>query len=522
MTDEQKQAADETKMHHAMDACITSARNLVESAKAVLALGKSNIAYHLATAALEELGKRELFAVRMVASTEVVPPSWPEKHAQDHVHKLFWCFFGPSFYETLTRKALEDMRQLARTIHDKRKGGLYVESDEDGVHEPHDAITPDDAQALVSLAEARLSLAAAQERRTPTQTEMDDQAWFLRTASDPRTRNMIMSAGAIEKLSELKDAKAWVKWLKEQFEKASTDGLAAIQVELQRSKSLPEKPERDKWRVRVRLISDSHSVRPGTLKTWNDHSQWIKLLPAPPKKNQLFLELTLGDNIPIEGVWWFAWGVARHFVTALNIGSMGFWWWRMPEQVNRFYESIVDLDQPQMEIAIERNPSLKIDWGENRALSQDDLARTAMAFAALPGPGQREKHAAFNYYIGGITFLSLNDVHWQCEIQAFGNFYLSLKEMMKDVGDWDGTSPFETPMLKFLDELFPGLEERDRFSELCRAFDTGEPLKPGFVTLRETSFIKLFCDAYFMRRIQPAELRDLEGRSRNPSDTDKE
>src|SRR6185312_4465647 len=120
----------------------------------------------------------------------------------------------------------------------------------------------------------------------------------------------------------------------------------------------------------------------------------------------------------------------------------------------------------------------KIDWGENRALSQDDLARTAMAFAALPGPKRRDAHGAYNYYIGGITFLSLNDVHWQCEIEAFGNFFLSLKQMMKDAGDWDGTGPFEAPMLKFLDELFPDLEERDRFAELCRAFDGEQPIRP--------------------------------------------
>jgi hypothetical protein len=40
-------------------------------------------------------------------------------------------------------------------------------------------------------------------------------------------------------------------------------------------------------------------------------------------------EFILGDNIPIEALWFFGWGVARHFVAALNIGTMGFWWWRM-------------------------------------------------------------------------------------------------------------------------------------------------------------------------------------------------
>jgi hypothetical protein len=91
---------------------------------------------------------------------------------------------------------------------------------------------------------------------------------------------------------------------------------------------------------------------------------------------------------------------------------MGFWWWRMPEQINRYYESLEDLDT-KIQVTVERRPSLKIDWGANRVLTEQDLARVAMCLAALPGPGEREKHTAYNFYIGGITFLSLNDVHWQ-------------------------------------------------------------------------------------------------------------
>jgi len=418
MTDDVAQQHEESRTRLAMEACVTSARHLVESAKAVQEAGKANIAYHLATAALEELGKRELYAIRSISSRETVPPSWPDKHAQDHIHKLFWCFFGPGFYDTLTKKSLEDMQGLARVIHGKRLNGLYVDSNESGLSEPHNAITPDEAGNLIRLAEARIELAKSREPSALTPEDQEQQAWFLRTATDPRTRTLVMSSGSITKLGELKDVRAWVQWLRDQFAQAEAEGLAAMQAEMQRSKNLPERPQKDKWRVRVRLVSDSHSVRPNVLKAWNDTSKLIKLLPVPPKKNQLLLEITLGDNIPFDGLWWFAWGIARHFVTALNIGSMGFWWWRMPEQVSRFYESIEDLEHPDMQVGLERSPSLKIDWGENRALSQDDLARTAMAFAALPGPKRRDAHGAYNYYIGGITFLSLNDVHWQCEIEA--------------------------------------------------------------------------------------------------------
>jgi hypothetical protein len=47
-----------------LSACVVHARDLVEAAKAVEAGGRSNIAYHLATLALEELGKRELYRIQ--------------------------------------------------------------------------------------------------------------------------------------------------------------------------------------------------------------------------------------------------------------------------------------------------------------------------------------------------------------------------------------------------------------------------------------------------------------------------
>jgi hypothetical protein len=68
---------------------------------------------------------------------------------------------------------------------------------------------------------------------------------------------------------------------------------------------------------------------------------------------------------------------------ALNIATMGFWWWQMPEQISRYYESIHDLETGG-QLKLERSPSPKIDWGKNRVLTAQDLARTAAVFAAFP------------------------------------------------------------------------------------------------------------------------------------------
>src|SRR5260370_29121986 len=81
----------------AMKACIDHARALLESARAVRTANHPNVAYHLATLALEEIGRRELIGVQSLAAKRPEAPAWPEKHTQDHIKKLFWCFFGAAF-----------------------------------------------------------------------------------------------------------------------------------------------------------------------------------------------------------------------------------------------------------------------------------------------------------------------------------------------------------------------------------------------------------------------------------------
>lgn len=493
----------------AMDACTAHARDLLASAQAVLAIGHHHIAYHLATLALEEIGKRELIGVQALSARSVVPPEWPAKHTQDHVQKLFWCFFGAQILDSrMNASKIDEMRNLARTIHFNRLAGLYVDRGEDGVSIPADAIGPEEAQQIVEYAEASIDLAAGRKMRDDFKPEeIELQRWFLAVTEDPEKRRQIFSKASLDKLAELKDGRAWAEWLKSLFDQAEADGLAAAQAEIERSRTLPvSAASKDKWKIRVRLFTQSHSVRAKALRAWNDKINWIKLSAVSGKKDQLFVDFIFPDHVPVDGLWYFAWGVARQFVVALNIGSMGFWWWRMPEQIDKFYEKLEDIENGPM--VLQRNPVLKVDWGENRVLTEDDLNLVMSCFVALPGMDRRDQHGAYNHYVGGVTFLSLNDIHWQCESSIYKNFHESLKAMMKDGGDWRTGESFEPVFLKFLNEFFPEFDERDQFASICRAIeaDTSNEAK---ITLKEASFIKLFCDAYFIRKLRPHTLETL-------------
>ena len=72
---------------------------------------------------------------------------------------------------------------------------------------------------------------------------------------------------------------------------------------------------------------------------------------------------------------------------------------------------------------------------------------------------------------------------------------------MEETGDWVRDEPFDVPFARFFDELFPQTEDRDQFVEICRRFDA-KNFEGLTITLKDVAFLKLFCDAYFLRKIR--------------------
>lgn len=493
----------------AMKACVTHSRAFTESARAVQMCLHPNIAYHLATLALEELGRRELIAIQRASAKQAVPPAWAWKHTESHIKKLFWCFFGASFFgEQLTTEKIQSMEKLARRIHETRLAGLYVDINADGLHVPTEVVDAKQADEIISLAEARIEMCeAANLRFDLSQEELEIQSWFIEKSEDTEARKMIFSSASLKKMAELKSGLKWVKWLKSLFEEAEVANLELAEREIQRGIQLREQDTlvlagKSKWRVRIRLYTQSHSIRPGVLSKWNKATEWIQLVPVSGKKDQLLVDIVLSEAVAIQSLWHFAWGVARAFVTALNIGTMGFWWWRMSDHISKYYEYIEDLEVKE-KVGLERSPSLRVDWGKNRVLTENDLAIVSSCFAAIVSARGGGNEGPYNHYIGGVTFLALNDVHWQCENTVFGNFFLSIQEMMKETGDWKENESLTESLMNFLLDMFPTFDERYVYQELFEAFESGD-VEQTKVTLKEASFMKLFCDAYFLQKIRPS------------------
>jgi AbiV family abortive infection protein len=487
------------------EACLSQASDLIRAANRILVdENLPSIAFNLCVLALEEIGKSTLIVMDYFASLHKDSNWSPKNYYDDHIKKLFWATWGPSFDQgKISSKEIESLQGLSKNLHNSRLQSLYVDFDSDGPLEPKDAICKQEADTLLKMASARLEMEKAHKFGKIDDEKQKILKWFMSATSELEKRKLIFGNKSIAKLKELGSVTKWINWLKKEFDQADEEAKIAAQNELKRKVSEDATSHSDKWKVKIRLFTNSHSIRPKVLNDWNRVSSWIKLFPVGGKKNQLILEMTLRENITIHQLWWASWGVARRFVAALNIGSFGYFWWYIPEQISRFYEQIVDLKDEQMGIKLERNPKLILDW-KNDSLSDVMLQNTALCFAMMPNDNESELGQSLGAYLTGLGFLSKTDIHLQFEANSYEFFYKSLKHTMKHFQNWDGVSNFSDIFVDLLGNKFKiDSEEIEKHKNLSAKFEGGRHLiEQTKISLSEVGFIKIICDVTYINNFR--------------------
>lgn len=496
-------------------ACLDHAESLILSAKAVSEARQHNVAYHLAVLALEELGKRQLILLNSVAlGTGRITP-FNEKQNTDHQKKLFWCFFGGLLATNkIDPAAFKEAQELAETIHAKRMAGLYVDVSKDGVSVPSDNITEGEASNLIRLAEARLAISRGETLRDEIPDhERELQRWFLSATDVPETRSFIFSKSSLAKLAEMDEVPAWARWVREELRKQSEAERQAVERELARQQPTGElKP---KWRIRFRLATVTHSVRPGPLKLWNAAMPDIRLSPIE-RKPEILVDMTLHDNVPLTAVYSFGWALARHLAVCLNLATLGTWWWHFADDVTGWYERIDDLENNKVEVVIKSDEE-PLDWGrERKPLTDSDITRLMSVFVALPVPPMGPREATFaDHYANAIADLSASNVHKPRYAESIMRFLAALHMLMVQRGDIAPDGPLEPAFAKFVADREADFEEQDTVLEIIRVFDkakkTGRSANGPHPRAKHAGIIKAFVSWYYMELIQPiayAEIRD--------------
>jgi hypothetical protein len=217
------------------------------------------------------------------------------------------------------------------------------------------------------------------------------------------------------------------------------------------------------------------------------------LRPVTGKSDQLIVEVQLPKRVSVDELWYAALGETQALLAALSIGSRGFFWFSMPERVSRFYEEVIDLEEVDARVLLDRSPAVQIDWG-NRALTEDVLADVERCLDGMPSAHERQLHAPLDHYVTGLGYLARTDVIMQFESSAFVAFCNAAKAAAVL---YVGADPDE-PLIKRLQPfLAQQPDEEIGVRELLMALEERSPM-PRAVTLDDVAALKPAVDAFLL------------------------
>lgn len=478
------------------EACLTHAEELLTAAKQLEGQAP-HLAYHLATLGLEEIGKVQILMIEVSPGRPEDALRSLERMREDHVKKLFWALWGPTFTtQKLTGDQIRGFQGLANTIHEIRLAGLYVDWRGGSLSIPRAAVSPERAHNLIEILEARLGLERTGELREPSAEDRVLASWFAAAARDNEQAQLIFGRKSMEKLQGLGDAHAWIAWLREQFEEANRASRELLKRELERPEPGDAERGEPKWRVRIRLFTPTHSVRQGVLARFSAGSKYLQL-HASGKPNELIVDFILPKGLHIHWLWDAGLSMAERLILAFNVGSFGFFWWQPVRYTATYFEQVEDVEAAA-QVRVERVPKLEVNWGRN-VLDEKTLRRVILAFASVPlPPRQRSEEDPYRHYLNGLAFFGKTDVHLQLEANAFEGFYKAFKMAAKLHGDWDGESPFAEAATRIIDRLAPDAGSWREFVTIGEAMVGGGDL-PRPLNLGDAAGMKVWCDFYLVK-----------------------
>jgi AbiV family abortive infection protein len=386
--------------------CLNNAESLLDSAKDCRAKNRNHIAFHLAALALEEVGKASMILAKTVYPNIVEDEDSGESKLSDdladHRKKLFWAMLIPSIDGgIISPEDFIRLKEVANDIHFRRITSLYANIDQTV---PQTDISDDELAKIIRLAESRLNLEKLKEIR---QLDADAQRlldWFMNVLSDPLMQRFVLSEQSRQKLADLTgDSRKWMTWLQEEVSTAEAKTEEMMEKEINRQAPTGVLANRPKWRLKIKLHTLSHSVRHKELNTWNEQVKWVKLHPTTDK-TELLVEFLLPAKIPVNELWQTGLQMCSMFVVALNIATVGYFWWYLPKFVSTFYEEVVDIDTT-MRLGVDYKSPGMMNW-KRTALKAPQLHTAGMILSHLMMWATKEQSLAYSRYMHGIMLLS--------------------------------------------------------------------------------------------------------------------
>ncbi len=475
--------------------CLQNASDCLKSADLLKDQGVNHIVFHLATTALEEIGKIFIGWYQLSNKEE-----WDSERINipidDHIKKIFWAVWWPSIgNEKITKENMDATNGMATKIHELRLFSLYTDL-ADTVSSAS-KIANEGANQMVSFVRARLDLAKMEGEvnenyYAENKEERND---FMQLTSDPVKRNFIFGELAQDKLIEFGDLGKWIEWVKDSLVKQQQNSESLVEQELARKLTDVEEEGKPKWNIKIKIYTPSHSIR---VKTLNEFNKKFKefILTKGKDNHTLFIEFILTDHFPIKGLWNEGWLLCQLFVASLSVGANGLFWWNIVVDRDKYYENITDLESKQI-LNVKVIDPLVFNWADAKLILQESHLETALFLNSyfMKHVGSK-KFVPINMFLRGLAMFAKNDIHLRIEFETFMQFYLALRQALI-LNNYD---PKEN-LKDYLHTQIPGMirhkEEFNKVMDLGKAaFDHN--IKENIITIAEVLQMKMYCGYYFL------------------------
>jgi hypothetical protein len=309
----------------------------------------------------------------------------------------------------------------------------------------------------------------------------------------------------MEKLAELGNTREWVQWLKAASDAEDAHLLGWAQAELDRSVADGDL-ERPKWKMRIRLHTSTHLIKPKALNYWNSSNVPTRLLLVHRKPGQLLVEFDMPKSLLYTDLYPVGLSISYRFITALNIGTAGFFWFDLPTHLRSFHDRLEDVESGTL-VGVERREPILIPR-QTESLTEADMRAVALVFRLLPHHPSRL--VPYQHYLKGLMYWAKTDIHSGFHVNSFLSFFGAFQAALTMYGDWDSAVPFRDAAIAALIPLIRGgaTEAVNDFTNLAESCVPDE-IAPE-VTLEQAAVMKLFVDVYFQAVLEREGLRNIE------------
>jgi AbiV family abortive infection protein len=339
--------------------CIKNAEDSINAAENLLDKNFNHIVFHLCVLGLEEIGKIFMTWIK-INQVENWDKESNKIELDDHVKKLFYAIWGASIgEEVIDKNQFREHQLTASQLHSMRL--IYLYGTINDTVESAKKLSNDEAQSIFNFAKSRLELARIDGavKEDVDEAENSDSLWFDNFLKIPDNKGFAFGKTGQEKLIELDDVNEWIKWLKENHEKEQQELSRLAHREINKTVVTDIERVLPKWEFSFTIITPSHSIRNKDINEINKLERPFKFFLGKDR-HTLIIKHTLPSIITVHDLWQQGWLTSKFFIASLNIASRGLFYWHTPKDIDKYYDSLLDLESGKR-LIVSLQPKLEVN-----------------------------------------------------------------------------------------------------------------------------------------------------------------